>query len=332
MKSPFTNREMSICKEWRTMKFRKEDFAVLFHFYKCEDTGEQFEDEDLANLNYNQLVNQFREKYAIPFPDQIVAIRAKYGVSASRMSEILGLGINVYRQYESGEVPSQSNARLIQLIDDPHEFRKLLNLNNIIDSKSKEKLGHLLDTILEKMRNNKLENQLQNYFFESSSPNSLTGYVKPNLSKLAEMVVFFAEKMQPYKTKLNKLLFYADFSMFRKTCFSISGTQYKAISMGPVPLHFNSLFDYLARNGDVDINYTTFPDGGIGEQFKPYLNRKFNPEIFTEMEREIIESVALRFKDTSTDEIIEISHREKAWIDNFPGQNIIDYKHSFELN
>lgn len=332
MRSPFTNREMSIRKEWRTMKFRKEDFAVLFHFYKCEDTGEQFEDEDLANLNYNQLVNQFREKYAIPFPDQIVAIRAKYGVSASRMSEILGLGINVYRQYESGEVPSQSNARLIQLIDDPHEFRKLLNLNNIIDSKSKEKLGHLLDTILEKMRNNKLENQLQNYFFESSSPNSLTGYVKPNLSKLAEMVVFFAEKMQPYKTKLNKLLFYADFSMFRKTCFSISGTQYKAISMGPVPLHFNSLFDYLARNGDVDINYTTFPDGGIGEQFKPYLNRKFNPEIFTEMEREIIESVALRFKDTSTDEIIEISHREKAWIDNFPEQNIIDYKHSFELN
>lgn len=314
------------------MKFRKEDFAVLFHFYKCEDTGEQFEDEDLANLNYNQLVNQFREKYAIPFPDQIVAIRAKYGVSASRMSEILGLGINVYRQYESGEVPSQSNARLIQLIDDPHEFKKLLNLNNIIDCKSKEKLGHLLDTVLEKMRNSKLEYQLQNYFFESSSPNSLTGYVKPNLSKLAEMVVFFAEKMQPYKTKLNKLLFYADFSMFRKTYFSISGTQYKAISMGPVPLHFNSLFDYLARNGDVDINYTTFPDGGIGEQFKPYLNRKFNPEIFTEMEREIIESVALRFKDTSTDEIIEISHREKAWIDNFPGQNIIDYKHSFELN
>lgn len=304
----------------------------MFHFYKCEDTGEQFEDEDLANLNYNQLVNQFREKYAIPFPDQIIAIRAKYGVSASRMSEILGLGVNVYRQYESGEVPSQSNARLIQLIDDPHEFRKLLNLNNIIDSKSKEKLGHLLDTVLEKMRNNKLENQLQNYFFESSSPNSLTGYVKPNLSKLAEMVVFFAEKMQPYKTKLNKLLFYADFSMFRKTCFSISGTQYKAISMGPVPLHFNSLFDYLTRNGDVDINYTTFPDGGIGEQFMPYLNRKFNPEIFTEREREIIESVAARFEDTLTEEIIEISHREKAWIDNFRGQNIIDYKHSFDLN
>jgi DNA-binding transcriptional regulator YiaG/uncharacterized phage-associated protein len=332
MKSPFTDREMSIHKEWRTMKYRKEEFKVLFHFYKCEDTGELFEDDELANLNYNQLINQYREKYAIPFPDQIIAIRAKYSVSASRMSEILGLGTNVYRQYESGEVPNQSNARLIQLIDDPHEFRKLLNLSNTIDCKSKEKISHNIDAVLENLRCNKLENHLQNYFFESSSPNSFTGYVNPNLSKLAEMVVFFAEKMQPYKTKLNKLLFYADFSMFKRTGFSISGTQYKAISMGPVPLHFNSIFDYLVRNCDVDISYTTFPEGGIGEQFRPFLKRKFNSEIFTEKEKEIIESIAFRFNNTSTDEIIEISHREKAWIVNYPEQKIIDYKYSFELN
>lgn len=62
MKSPFTDKDMRIVKEWRTMKFRKKEFQVLFHAYKCFDTGEQFEDEKFAELNYNQLINQYRLK------------------------------------------------------------------------------------------------------------------------------------------------------------------------------------------------------------------------------------------------------------------------------
>ena len=72
MKSPFTGKEMSIVKEWRTIKFRKDEFKILFHAYKCEDTSEQFEDEAFAQLNYMQGINQYREKYSIPFPDQKV--------------------------------------------------------------------------------------------------------------------------------------------------------------------------------------------------------------------------------------------------------------------
>ena len=69
---------MKLVKENRTMVFRKEKFEVVFHAYKCEDTGEQFEDETLAELNYNQLINQYREKYVIPFPEQIKKTREKY--------------------------------------------------------------------------------------------------------------------------------------------------------------------------------------------------------------------------------------------------------------
>jgi hypothetical protein len=61
MKSPFTGKEMSIRKEWRSMNFRKDEFKVLFHSYICVETGEQFEDDAFAQLNYNQLVNQYRE-------------------------------------------------------------------------------------------------------------------------------------------------------------------------------------------------------------------------------------------------------------------------------
>jgi len=329
MKSPFTGKEMSASKEWRTMVFRKEEFEILFHFYKCDDTGEQFEDEDFAELNYNQLVNQFRTKHSIPFPDQIITIRKKYGIPATKMSEILGFGANVYRQYESGEVPNQSNARLIQLIEDPHEFKKLVDLNNVIDQKMKNKIYNTIGLILDHLNKSKTESLLESYFFKSLLPSRFSGFKKPDINKFAEMVVFFTKELQPWKTKLNKLLFYADFLSFKHSGFSISGMQYRAISMGPVPVNFNSIFEYLSNNRDVEVLYTGFPDGNIGEQFMPI--RKFNPDVFTKRENSMLEAIAERFKNLSTNEIIALSHQEKAWIENQAERKIIDYIYSFEL-
>jgi hypothetical protein len=120
--------------------------------------------------------------------------------------------------------------------------------------------------------------------------------------------------------------------MYKQSGFSISGVQYRAIPMGPVPNNFNSIFEYLANNDDVEVYYTTFSDGGAGEQFKPNSQRAFNSELFTEKELQILENIAERFKNTTTNEIIEISHKEKAWQENKDEKKIIDYKYSFDLN
>jgi len=322
---------MPVKKEWRTVNFRKEAFDVLFHYYQCEDTGEKFEDENLTNLNFNQAVNQYREKFAIPFPEQIVSIREKYGIPAKTMSEILGFGINIYRQYESGEVPNQSNARLIQLAEDPHEFRKLLDLCRTIEARKKEKIYHRIEAILNQQKNQKTVREIEQYFLGPEIPSSFTGYRKPNLERLTEMVVFFAKKIQPYKTKLNKLLFFADFIMFRKTAFSISGAQYVALPMGPVPNNFNGIFEYLVNTGEVDVQYIDFDDGGIGEQFVPNINRPFNTELFSSEEHKVLETVAKRFQNTSTSDIIALSHKEKAWAENQKGKGLINYRLGLEM-
>ncbi|MCK4662827.1 MAG: DUF4065 domain-containing protein [Bacteroidales bacterium] len=332
MKSPFTGNKMSIRKESRTINFRKDEFKILFHSYKCEDTGEQFEDDTFAQLNYNQLVNQYRTKYAIPFPEQIIAIRKKYGLSAAKMSEVLGFGTNIYRQYEGGEVPSQSNAKLIQLADDPHEFKKLVDLCSTLETKVKDKIHHKIITLIEEQKAHKFEKHFEKYLFGSCLPNSLTGYKSPSFSRFSEMIVFFTEKLQPWKTQLNKLLFYADFTMYKQTGFSISGVQYRAIPMGPVPNNFNSIFEYLENKSVVDIYYTSFTDGGTGEQFKPNSKKKFKAELFSEKELNILETIAERFKNTSTNAIIKISHKEKAWIENKTEKKIIDYNYSYYLN
>lgn len=66
MKSPITGKEMVVKKEWHTMTFRKEEFNLLLHTWHCVDSGEEFEDDLFATLNYNQVVNQYREKHNIP--------------------------------------------------------------------------------------------------------------------------------------------------------------------------------------------------------------------------------------------------------------------------
>ena len=331
MLSPFTGKEMSIQKEWRTMTYKKEEFRVCFHSWKCEDTGEQFEDDHFAQLNYDQVQNQYRAKYAIPFKEEIADIRVKYELSAIKMSHILGFGDNTYRQYEAGEMPSQANARLILMAANPVDFKNMVKISNLDDVMT-EKLTKRIENLLQEEIRNTDKRMLESYFLGMHRPSVYSGFRMPDLDKFAEMVFFFSEKLQPWKTKLNKLLFYADFHCFGNSGKSISGVNYRAIPMGPVPDKFQTLFEFLNNTQVVEICTSYFTNGGIGEQFFPAKERKFNSALFTEQEINSLVAVAERFKSVSTDDIIEISHKEKAWLDNKDKLDLIDYLYAFDLN
>jgi len=331
MKSPITGKEMTLVTEKRTMDFRKECFQVVFHYYKCEESGEQFTTTSMDEINLNQLYNQYRDKFNIPFPDEITAIRQKYGVSASKMAEILGFGTNSYRQYEAGEMPSVSNARLIQMISDPTKFIDLVSLCDSLDEKTKEKYIQKAKQLAEERLRNSFTFNLKDYLLGNHLADVYSGYRNPNFEKFTEMVVYFSEQIKPYKTKMNKLLFYADFLMFKQTCFSISGVRYHAIDMGPVPYNFQSVFEYLANKDAIDIHYNEFPNGGIGEQFTAKTDRPFNSNLFSELELAVLKKIVSTFKTTTTNDIIELSHLEKAWKENEQTKNVISYEYAFEL-
>lgn len=332
MKSPITGKEMKLVKEPKTLNFRKESFEVVFHYYKCEDSGEQFTTTALDEINMTQVYNQYRELNNIPFPDEIVRIREKYALSGTKMAEILGFGTNTYRQYEAGEIPMVSNARLIQMIDDPEKFIELIELSKTIDPKLKAKYIKTAQSIADEKKRNLFGYNFKDYLLGDHIADIYSGYRTPNLEKFTEMVVFFSEKTQPFKTKMNKLLFYADFLMFKTSCFSISGVRYRAIDMGPVPNNFQSIFEYLANNKTIEIKYTPFPQGYTGEQFKPNPDKVFDPTLFSEQELDVLNRVAQSFNTTSTSEIIEKSHLEKAWELNQKDKNMISYNMAFDLS
>lgn len=332
MKSPITGKEMKLTKERRSMDFRKETFEIVFHYYKCEDSGEQFTTTVLDEVNMNQVYNQYRDKFNIPFPDDIIRIREKYGLSAAKMSEILGFGINSYRQYEAGEMPSVANAKLIQMVDDPNKFIDMMELCGTLDEKVKGKYIQKAQLLAEEKKKNIFNLNFKEYLLGNHLADIYSGYRNPNFEKFTEMVVYFSDKLSPFKTKMNKLLFYADFLMFKQSCFSISGVRYKAIDMGPVPNNFQSIFEYLANKEEIDIYSTEFPNGYSGEQFKSRKDRKFNEDLFTESELNILEKVASAFKETSTNDIIKLSHLEEAWKHNEKEKKVISYEYAFELN
>ncbi|MFA7380933.1 MAG: type II TA system antitoxin MqsA family protein [Bacteroidia bacterium] len=332
MKSPITGKEMKLIKEKRSMDFRKETFEIVFHCYQCEDSGEQFTTTALDEVNMNQVFNQYRDKFNIPFPDEIIRIREKYGLSAVKMSEILGFGVNSYRQYEAGEMPSAANAKLIQMVDDPKYFIDMVELCATLDDKTKAKYIQKAQFLAEERKRNIFHLNFREYLLGDHLADIYSGYRNPSFEKFTEMVVYFSEQVAPFKTKMNKLLFYADFLMFKQSCFSISGVRYKAIDMGPVPNNFQSIFEYLANTNEIDIHTTEFQQGYTGEQFKARKDRPFQPGLFSATELDVLEKVATVFKPTSTNDIIELSHLEQAWKKNEKAKSVISYVYAFELN
>lgn len=164
-------------------------------------------------------------------------------------------------------------------------------------------------------------------------PDVFSGYREIKLNKFLHMILFFAETVQPMKTKLNKLLFYADFLNYKKTGFSISGSRYVAINLGPVPNDYDTLFEFFLRNKLIDVEYVQFENrDNIGEKFIRNPDRSFEQELFNEKEMSSLQLVADHFKAMSTHELIELSHNEKAWKVKEKTKSFLEYDDAFELS
>jgi uncharacterized phage-associated protein/DNA-binding transcriptional regulator YiaG len=335
MKSPMTGHDMPLRREPRKLTFRKEEFEIMYHFYKDSD-GAQYTETHTDEVNLNQLYNQYRERYKLPYPDEIKAIRTKYDLSAAKMSDVLGFGANVWRNYEAGEVPSESNARLIQVADDEVEFAKLVKLSAHLDDKSKEKIIERIEAMRKANDGWRVvfgrEDFLMGNKASSTLPDKFTGYRKPSLERTIEMVKFFTAQLAPqlFKTRLNKLLFYADFRHFQLHGISITGGRYRAIQMGPVPVQYASLYEHAQREGQVLLNEQELADGIMG-QFLPVTSAPFNAELFDESELAVMNEVLARFKDSKASEVTTVSHDEEAWKKHEKDHTVIDYTLAFGL-
>jgi len=333
MKSPISGKEMSLQTKNSILVFRKEGFEYSHISYYCEESKESFTTTELDELNLNQVYNQYRDKHNVPFPDEIIGLRRKYHLSANKMSQILGFGTNSYRNYEKGEVPSLSNANLIKtILNNSSVFKNLVQSNGDLEDLDKLKIYNRINLVIEQEQEASDDEQFVRVLLGNILlPDTFSGYRKPNMQKLSEMVVYFTEKLQPSVTAMNKLLFYADFLNFKKSAYSISGTRYMAHYYGPVPIRFAGIFDYMVNEKIVDLNGEDFGDGYVGARFKSTAFKSFNMDVFNKVELETLELIVHKFKGFNAAQIKEISHKEDAWIENEKEKKDIDYNYGFKL-
>lgn len=300
-------------------KYRGETFEVYEHYYKCDKCNHSFTNEQVDNYNFHLVRNKYREKYNIPFPDQLKFIRESYGLSKTKMSEVLGFGPNQYRLYEIGEIPAGGNITLLNMIIEPVEFKKLLIKKGNLFYKSQ------LETVLKKINktiDGDFSIRLKNILFPRDIiPNIYTGFKLPSFKKFANMVLYFLDEA-PFKTRLNKLLFYADFAHFKYFGYSITGCRYAAINMGPVPDNYSLIFGLTESEEYIETNTYRNQNG----EFDKFIRLKsFNSELFSSSEIEILDLTIYTFTDCTTKDIIYTSHDELGWLANEASKSNIDY-------
>ena len=141
MRSPFTGGTATLMTEETTSVFRGEKFSYTRYYYRCDDTGIAFTNAESDGLGLEQIYSQYREKYGLPAPEEIKAIREQYGLSATIMSKILGIGDNQYGLYENGEMPTKNIGRMIATIKKADVFRMYVDMaKNQLTEKEYERI------------------------------------------------------------------------------------------------------------------------------------------------------------------------------------------------
>lgn len=307
--------------------FRKEKVNIFAHFYKCSLCNNSFVPEDYVDINTVQILNQYRIKFKIPFPEELTKVRINYGLSSMKMSKFLGLGSNVYRSYENGEIPLLSIALLLQYVLNPILFKQLVN--------SKRQLEPEIltipefDNLIKKIEELEIKSEicsLDSIIIPEYRPSSLSGFRMFDSEKFGNVVLFFLNKFgSSYRTYLNKLLFYADFFNFKKTGYSITGMVYQANHKGPVPYRYDLYYAYLKEKGFLIAEEEQYDDN-IVEKLSSNAQKKFNIELFKQEEVDSLCSVYERFKNEENKNLIHLSHDEFAWSFNKDNLEKIDYQ------
>ena len=326
MKSPFTGKEMKRVYEKRTWNFRGEQYEYEHIAWLCEDSGEQFTDDESDMAGFVQVTNQYRAKYGIPYTDEIIAVRQRYGISAAKMSLILGIGVNQYRLYEQGEVPSVSNGRMIRSIMNPKVMLEMVESSkNELSVSEYEKIISKVQTIIASSEVYKREQYETKRIFNTSR-GADNGYAQLSLNRLKNIMLYILNRCdEVWCTKMNKLLFYTDFMSYRERGMAMTGLSYRAIDFGPVPERWDRV-------------YSEFPEVRqelcqVGDFVGSVLiaSAEADNTMFTDAELKVLDAICTHFGKMTSREISRISHDEEAWLNHHNKHDHIPFDDAYMI-
>ena len=317
---------MRVVYEPDTMKYRGEEFKYVYISFQDDESGERFTTTESDTIWYNQVTNQYRAKYGIPYTDEIIAVRQRYGVSAAKMSQILGIGINQYRRYEQGEVPSVSNGRMIRSVMNPKVMLEMVESSkHELSEGDYEKLVKKVKAVIGDSEARKMEEYEKRRVF-SMERGVENGFAILSLERLKNVMLYVLNRCdEVWTTKMNKLLFYVDFVSYRERGMALTGLTYRAIEYGPVPERWDRVYSEFAEVKQELRQAGEF----VGSVLRADCDADVS--VFSEDELRVLDEVVRRFEKSSSREISGVSHEETAWQTHYEGHERIPFVDAFEL-
>lgn len=288
----------------------------------CSKCNNLVYDEKLDNIASEKGIEIYNKLYGVT-KEEIIALRKKYNLSQELFSKVIGCAKKTLISYEKGvSIPNDSYLILIKiLIANPEIIANLVEANRVqFTDKEYNKINNKISEFL-------ANNERQLLLSEKHSPTEYNGYTKLNKEKVYNMIIFFADNTI-LKTKLLKEMFYADFLFYKENCKSITGLEYCKLPFGPVPDSFETILSYGDQEDIIDYKPVITSSK---EYYEITSKKKFNKDLFTKEELEVLDKVKKYFKNYNVKEIVEYSHKEKAFLDTNKCEKI-SYDYSFDID
>ncbi|MGL4820044.1 MAG: type II TA system antitoxin MqsA family protein, partial [Bacilli bacterium] len=234
----------SFVKVVETFTMRDEVFENIdTEYMQCNQCGEYIADEALDAKELKKIANLYAARKGLQLSD-IKEIRKHYALSADLFARILGWGKSTIIRYEKEEhVPSSAHMSILKsLKENPQCISNYFNDNkHRFSDKEQVKIEKKLEKLRSEMETNAVDEdntfaleRTLTQIYDKYAGEEVTGYNNFLMEKLINFVLFFAGDGVK-KTKLMKLMFYADFLNYKRSALSISALPYIRREFGPVP-------------------------------------------------------------------------------------------------
>ena len=303
---------------------RGETFSVYCEYFRCTLCNSEFEKSGSGIDPLAEAYKKYQVKHDMITSDKMIKFRKNYDLTQKELSELLGWGGATLSRYENGALQDDAHDRALRLAMEPEGLRTLIR--NDRKALTEEKRQRILD-IIDSNRNTRTS--LLDYLkaITNYDPGILSGFRKMDIRKLFGTIEFLCKGNDGIpKTKLNKLLFYADFKHFKENGVSITGARYARLPFGPVLNDYEHFFATLIHEeGLIAVEERSFSNGANGE----YYSTSTAPdiELLSDSELGTLLGIKEYFRNISATRISELSHNEPAFI-NTENSNLISYEHA----
>jgi len=310
-----------------TYTVRDQEIQVPARVAVCSACGADVPDDELDEQTLQAAFSKYRSLHGLMDFDAMKSLRARYGLGVRPFSLLLGWGELTLFRYESGSIQDDAHESQLRLAENPDNIRVLVGING--HKLTSRQLGTLEAHLSAVVDSRDVQVVVQRERFEvRDTQDEFGGFIPLQLGKLREMMLFFCECVEVYPTKLNKLLFYADFLHFKHHGVSITGSPYLAFQRGPVPEHYEWIRADLVEAGELESESVDWGNGIEGERLCPL--RPVDRSIFNAGELETMSQVAERLGAKSGRYLQDLSHKEEAYTET-SARAMIPYGWALEL-